>query len=268
LKLGDFAITEAGFGADLGAEKFFDIKCRLADLKPDAVVIVATIRSLKYNGGVEKENLTAENIDALVKGIANLEKHLENLKKFGVPAVVAINIFPTDTEEEIKLVEEKTRSLGARFACSYVWERGGEGGMDLAKTVLDVIENEKSEFKTLYDEKKSIMEKIETIAKVIYGAGSVSFSEQAKKQISMLENEKLDKVPICVAKTQYSLSDDPMLLGRPENFTFNIRELRLSNGAGFIVAIAGDIMTMPGLPKVPAAENIDVDDEGVIKGLF
>jgi formate--tetrahydrofolate ligase len=268
LKLGEYAITEAGFGADLGAEKFFDIKCRLANLKPDAVVIVATIRSLKYNGGVEKENLIEENIDALSKGTVNLEKHLENLKKFSVPAVVAINIFPTDTEEEIKLVEEKTRSLGARFARLYVWERGGEGGLELAKTVLDVIENEKSDFAPLYDEKKSITEKIETIAKVIYGAGEISYSEEAMKQISMLEAEKLEKVPICIAKTQYSLSDDPKVLGRPENFVFKIRELRLSNGAGFIVAIAGDMMTMPGLPKVPAAENIDVDDEGVIKGLF
>jgi formate--tetrahydrofolate ligase len=268
LKLGDLAITEAGFGADLGAEKFFDIKCRLADLKPDAVVIVATIRSLKYNGGVEKENLTEENLDALAKGAVNLEKHLENLKKFGVPAVVAINIFPTDTEEEIKLVEEKIRSLGARFARSYVWERGGEGGIELANVVLETIENEKSEFAPLYDEKKSIIEKIEIIAKEIYGAGSIVFSEKAKKQIEMLEAENLDKVPICIAKTQYSLSDDPKFLGRPKNFIFNIRELRLSNGAGFIVAIAGDMMTMPGLPKVPAAEKIDVDKKGKIKGLF
>ncbi len=268
LKLGDFAITEAGFGADLGAEKFFDIKCRLAGFKPDAVVIVATIRSLKYNGGVEKENLTAENIDALVKGIANLEKHLENLKKFGVPAVVAINIFPTDTEKEIVLVEEKARELGARAVRSDVWAKGGEGGIEMAKAVFETIEKGKSDFAPLYDEKRSIVEKIEIIAKEIYGAEAVSFSEQARKQISMLENEKLDKVPICVAKTQYSLSDDPRLLGRPENFTFNIRELRLSNGAGFIVAIAGDIMTMPGLPKVPAAEKIDVDEQGRISGLF
>lgn len=268
LKLGDFAITEAGFGADLGAEKFFDIKCRLAGLKPDAVVIVATIRSLKYNGGVEKENLTEENIDVLSKGTVNLEKHLENLKKFGVPAVVAINIFPTDTEKEIALVEEKALELGARAVRSEVWAKGGEGGIEMAKAVIEAIENEKSEFKLLYDEKKSITEKIETIAKEIYGAREVSFSELAKKQVAMLETENLDKVPICIAKTQYSLSDDPKILGRPENFTFNIRELRLSNGAGFIVAIAGDMMTMPGLPKVPAAENIDVDDEGKISGLF
>lgn len=268
LKLGDFAITEAGFGADLGAEKFFDIKCRLAGLKPDAVVIVATIRSLKYNGGVEKENLTEENTDALLKGAANLEKHLENLKKFSVPAAVAINIFPTDTEKEISLVEEKVRELGTRAVRSEVWAKGGEGGIEMAKAVLETIEKEKSEFVPLYDEKKSITEKIETIAKEIYGAGSVSYSGSAKKQIAMLEAENLDKVPICIAKTQYSLSEDPKVLGRPENFVFNIRELRLSNGAGFIVAIAGDMMTMPGLPKVPAAEKIDVDEKGVISGLF
>lgn len=268
LKLGDFAITEAGFGADLGAEKFFDIKCRLAGLKPDAVVIVATIRSLKYNGGVEKENLTAENIDALSKGTVNLEKHLENLKKFGVPVVVAINIFPTDTEKEIMLVEEKARELGAKAVRSEVWAKGGEGGIEMAKVVLETIEKEKSEFSPLYYEKKSIAEKIEIIAKEIYGAGEISYSDPAKRQIAMLEAENLDKVPICIAKTQYSLSDDPKLLGRPEGFEFNIRELRLSNGAGFIVAIAGDMMTMPGLPKVPAAENIDVDEKGVIKGLF
>jgi len=268
LKLGDFAITEAGFGADLGAEKFFDIKCRLASLKPDAAVIVATIRSLKYNGGVEKENLTQENLDALSKGAVNLEKHLENLKKFGVPSVVAINIFPTDTEKEIAFVEEKARELGARVVRSEIWAKGGEGGIDMAKAVIDAAENEKSDFSPLYDVDRSITEKIETIAKEIYGAGVILFSELAKKQVAMLEAENLDKVPICIAKTQYSLSDDPKVLGRPENFTFNIRELRLSNGAGFIVAIAGDMMTMPGLPKVPAAENIDVDEKGFISGLF
>ena len=268
LKLGDFAITEAGFGADLGAEKFFDIKCRLASLKPDAAVIVATIRSLKYNGGVEKENLTQENLDALSKGAVNLEKHLENLKKFGVPSVVAINIFPTDTEKEIAFVEEKARELGARVVRSEIWAKGGEGGIDMAKAVIDAAENEKSDFSPLYDVDRSITEKIETIAKEIYGAGVILFSELAKKQVAMLEAENLDKVPICIAKTQYSLSDDPKVLGRPENFTFNIRELRLSNGAGFIVAIAGDMMTMPGLPKVPAAENIDVDEKGKISGLF
>ncbi len=268
LKLGDYTITEAGFGADLGAEKFFDIKCRMAGLKPDAVVIVATIRSLKYNGEAPKENLTEENIDALSKGIVNLEKHLENLKKFGVPAVVALNIFPTDTKKEVELVERRTKELGAKFARSEVWAKGGEGGKGLAKAVLEIVEKEKSSFAPLYDEKKSIEEKIETIAKEIYGAGAVEFSLVAKKQIAMLEKEKLDKVPICIAKTQYSLSDDPKKLGRPENFTLNVKELRISNGAGFIVAIAGDIMTMPGLPKSPAAERIDVDGEGKIKGLF
>jgi formate--tetrahydrofolate ligase len=268
LKLGDFAITEAGFGADLGAEKFFDIKCRLAGFKPDAVVIVATIRSLKYNGGVEKENLTDQNLEALAKGAVNLEKHLENLKKFGVPSVVAINIFPTDTEREIALVEEKAKELGAKAVRSEIWAKGGEGGIKMAEAVLETIEKEKSNFAPIYDEKKDITEKIETIAKEIYGAGSVSYSDQAKKQMALLESENLDKIPICIAKTQYSLSDDPKLLGRPEGFVFNIRELRLSNGAGFIVAIAGDIMTMPGLPKVPAAEKIDVDDEGKISGLF
>ncbi len=268
LKLGDFIITEAGFGADLGAEKFFDIKCRMAGLKPDAVVLVATIRSLKYNGGVPKETLTEENLDALSKGIVNLEKHLENLKKFGVPAIVAVNIFPTDTEKEIDLVVERAGKLGARVVRSEIWEKGGEGGMEMAKAVLEVLEKERSSFASIYDEKKSIEEKIETIAKEIYGAGAVEFSEKAKEQIAMLEKEKLDKVPICIAKTQYSLSDDPKKLGRPENFTLNVKELRLSNGAGFIVAIAGDIMTMPGLPKSPAAERIDVDEEGKISGLF
>ncbi|TSA46002.1 formate--tetrahydrofolate ligase [bacterium] len=268
LKLGDYAITEAGFGADLGAEKFFDIKCRMAGLKPDAVVLVATIRSLKYNGGAPKENLTEENLGALSEGIVNLEKHLENLKKFEVPSIVAVNIFSTDTEKEIDLVIKRAAKLGARVVRSEVWEKGGEGGMEMAKAVLEVVEKEKSSFAPLYDEKKSIEEKIEIIAKGIYGAGAIEFSEKAKKQIAMLEKEKLDKVPICIAKTQYSLSDDPKKLGRPENFTLNVKELRVSNGAGFIVAIAGDIMTMPGLPKSPAAERIDVDGEGKISGLF
>lgn len=268
LKLGDYAITEAGFGADLGAEKFFDIKCRLAKLKPDAVVLVATIRSLKYNGGVAKEILTEENLDALSKGIVNLEKHLENLKKFGVPVIVAVNIFPTDTQKEVDLVVERAGKLGARVVRSEVWEKGGEGGKEMAEAVLEIVEKEKSSFAPLYDEKKSIEEKIETIAKVIYGAGAVEFSSVAKSQMATFEKEKLDQVPICIAKTQYSLSDDPKKLGRPENFTLNVRELRISNGAGFIVAIAGDIMTMPGLPRIPAAEKIDVDDEGKISGLF
>lgn len=268
LKLGDYAITEAGFGADLGAEKFFDIKCRLARLKPDAVVIVATVRSLKFNGGVPKENLKKENLKALSHGIVNLEKHLENLKKFGVPAVVALNVFPTDTEREIKLVEKRAQELGAKFSCSQVWARGGQGGKELAKAVLETLKKEKSAFAPLYSEKKSIQDKINIIAKEIYGASAVKYSPEAKKQIATLEKEKLDKVPVCIAKTQYSLSDDPKKLGRPENFTLNVREIRLSNGAGFIVAIAGDIMTMPGLPKSPAAERIDVDEGGRIRGLF
>lgn len=268
LKLGDYAITEAGFGADLGAEKFFDIKCRMTGLTPDTAVIVATVRSLKYNGGAPAGDLKGENLEALAKGIVNLEKHLENLKKFGVPAVVAINIFPTDTEKEIELLEAKVRELGSRVVRSEVWAKGGEGGMEMAKAVLETVENEKADFAPLYDVEKFIVEKIETIAKEIYGAGEVSFSERARNQISMLEREKLDNLPICIAKTQYSLSDDPKLLGRPENFTLNVRELRIANGAGFIVALAGDIMTMPGLPKSPAAERIDVDDEGRISGLF
>ncbi|MDI6777675.1 MAG: formate--tetrahydrofolate ligase [Patescibacteria group bacterium] len=268
LKLGEFAVTEAGFGADLGAEKFFDIKCRMAGLKPDAAVIVATVRSLKYNGGVPKENLIKENIKALSNGMANLEKHLENLKKFGVPVVVALNIFPTDTEREIQFVENIAKNLGARIARSEVWKKGGRGGIELAKTVISVAGKEKLKFAPIYNVKKSIPEKIETIAKEIYGAKDVKFSPGAKKQMAMLSRFHLDKVPICIAKTQFSLSDDPKKLGRPKNFTLNVREIRVSNGAGFIVAIAGDIMTMPGLPKTPAAERIDVDDRGRIKGLF
>lgn len=268
LKLGDYAITEAGFGADLGAEKFFDIKCRLANLEPDAAVIVATVRALKYSGGAPKENLAKENTRALANGIANLEKHLENMKKFGVPTVVALNVFPTDTEKEIRFVEDAAEKTGARFARSEVWKRGGRGGIGLAKAVLETIKKEKSRFAPLYDVKKSIKDKINIIAKEIYGACSVEFSRQAQKQIAMLEKFHLDKVPVCVAKTQYSLSDDPKKIGRPKNFTLNVREIRLSNGAGFIVAIAGDIMTMPGLPKKPAAERIDVDGKGRIKGLF
>ncbi len=268
LKLGNYAITEAGFGADLGAEKFFDIKCRMAGLKPDAVVIVATIRSLKYNGGMSKENLTKENLKALARGVANLEKHLENLKKFGVPAVVALNVFPSDTEKEIQFVKNIAKKLGARIAHSEVWEKGGKGGIELAKKVLEAMKKEKSKFSPLYSVKKTIPEKIEKIAKEIYGASAVKFSPVAKKQIAMLSRFHLDKVPVCIAKTQYSLSDDPKKFGRPENFTLNIREIRPSNGAGFVVAIAGDMMTMPGLPKVPAAEKINVDDKGKISGLF
>ena len=232
------------------------------------MVVVATVRSLKYNGGIDKNNLTQENIDALSKGIVNLEKHLENLKKFGVPEVVALNIFPSDTEKEIKLIENTVKNMGARIARSEVWGKGGKGGKELAKKVLETIKSEKSKFAPLYSEKKSIDDKINIIAKEIYGANKIVYSQEAKKQIKMIERENLEKIPICIAKTQYSLSDDPKKLGRPENFTLNVREMKISNGAGFIVAIAGDIMTMPGLPKFPAAERIDVDGKGRIKGLF
>lgn len=268
LKLGDYLVTEAGFGADLGAEKFFDIKCRMAKLKPDLVVIVATARSLKYNGGAALEDLKYENLASLEKGIVNLEKHLENLQKFGVPAVVALNVFPTDTRAEIDYVINYVTKLGSTAVESNVWARGGKGGIDLARAVLKTLQNKKAKFKPLYDLKLTIRQKIERIAREIYGARGVKFSAEAQKQIKKIERDMLDKVPVCIAKTQYSLSDDPALLGRPENFELTIREVRLSNGAGFVVALAGDIMTMPGLPKVPAAENIDVDGKGKIKGLF
>ncbi|MDD3487610.1 MAG: formate--tetrahydrofolate ligase [Candidatus Moranbacteria bacterium] len=268
LKLGDYLITEAGFGVDLGAEKFFNIKCRKAKLKPDLAVIVATVRSLKYNGGAELSELKKENLKALTGGMVNLEKHLENLQKFGVPAVVAINVFPTDTKKEINLIKEAVQKMGAVAVESNIWARGGKGGIDLAKTVLKTLQSKKARFKPLYDLKLTIPEKIEHIAREIYGARGVKFSPVAKAQIKKIEREKLDKVPVCIAKTQYSLSDDPTRLGRPENFDITIREVRLSNGAGFVVALAGDIMTMPGLPKIPVAEQIDVDGMGKIKGLF
>jgi len=271
LKLADYLITEAGFGADLGAEKFFDIKCRKANLKPDAVVLVATIRSLKYNGGADLKNVEkveTRHASSLRRGIVNLEKHLENLKKFGVPVIVAINVFPTDTKKEIDFVNLRCKKLGAQVAVSSIWAKGGEGGIDLAKKVLETLEKKKTKFKVLYDEKKNIKEKIEKIAREIYGAREVKFSAKAQKQMEKIETMKLDGVPICIAKTQYSLSDDPKLLGRPKDFTINISELRLSNGAGFIVAIAGEIMTMPGLPKIPASEKINITDEGIINGLF
>lgn len=268
LKLGDYLVTEAGFGADLGAEKFFNIKCRKAGLKPDAVVVVATIRSLKYNGGSDLEKMTEENLVTLKKGIVNLEKHLKNIKKFGVPAVVAVNVFPTDTQKEIDVVIARCKKLGVEVAASRIWEKGSLGGIDLAEKLLETLKKKKSRFKPLYDEKKSIKEKIGKIAREIYGAKNVEFSAKAEKQIEKLELMKLDKVPICIAKTQYSLSDNPALLGAPKNFTLNISELRLSNGAGFIVALSGDIMTMPGLPKIPSAEKIDVTDDGKISGLF
>jgi len=268
LKLGDYVVTEAGFGADLGAEKFFDIKCRYGNLSPDCVVIVATIRALKHHGGAKKEELSIANVEALSKGIVNLEKQIENIKKYGVPVVVAINKFTSDGEEEIKFVENFCNSIGVKVALAEVWEKGGEGGLELATKVLETIEMEKSEFKCLYDVNKSIEEKINIIAKEIYGADGVKFTKGAEKQIDEIIKLGHDKLPICIAKTQYSLSDNPLLLGRPSGFLINIKEVRLSNGAGFIVALAGDVMTMPGLPKVPAAEKMDILEDGTIIGLF
>lgn len=268
MKLSEITITEAGFGADLGAEKFFDIKCRYADLKPDAVVLVATVRALKYNGGVPKNELNAENTEAVKKGFVNLEKHIENLQKFGVPVVVTLNNFVSDTPAEVEYIKERCEKMGADFAVSKVWEKGGDGGLELGQKVLDVLENKKSSFKPLYDTDSSIPEKIGTVCREIYGADGVDFTASAQKQIARLENLGLDKLPVCIAKTQYSLSDDPTLLGRPTGFNVTIKEVRVSAGAGFIVALAGDIMTMPGLPKVPSAEKIDIDDNGNIVGLF
>ncbi|MEG0950434.1 MAG: formate--tetrahydrofolate ligase [Niameybacter sp.] len=268
LKLGDIVVTEAGFGADLGAEKFFDIKCRKADLKPDAVVLVTTIRALKYNGGVAKEDLKEESLEALEKGIVNLEKHIENVYKFGVPVVVTLNQFITDTEAEITYVKAKCESLGCDFAPATVWEHGGNGGVALAEKVLEVLETKPSHFKYLYEEDLSIKEKIRTIATQIYGAKDVVIEANAAKAIARIENLGLSHLPVCMAKNQYSLSDDPKALGRPEGFTTTIREVRISAGAGFIVALTGNVMTMPGLPKKPAAEAIDIDEKGVITGLF
>ena len=268
LKLADYTITEAGFGSDLGAEKFFDIKCRFAGLKPNCVVVVATIRALKYNGGIPKAELCAENVEALKKGIVNLGVHIENMKKFGVPVVVAINHFAADTDAEIAVVREYCESKGVKAAFSDVFLKGGEGALDLAKAVIDTIENEKSDFKPLYDTELSIKEKLNIIAKEIYRADGVVFTAKAEKALKEIESLGLDKVPVCVAKTQYSLSDDPTKLGKPEGFNITVSDVRASSGAGFVVAYTGDIMTMPGLPKVPAANNIDVDDKGVITGLF
>ena len=268
LKLADVVVTEAGFGADLGAEKFFDIKCRMAGLKPDAVVLVATVRALKYNGGVAKTDLGSENLEALKAGIGNLEKHIENLQKYNVPVVVTLNRFVTDTDAELKFVQEFCEARGCEFSLSEVWEKGGEGGIDLANKVLKTLETKPSNFKPLYEDQLSIKEKIETVAKEIYGASSVTYDQAAIKAIEKIEALGFDKLPVCMAKNQYSLSDDPNKLGRPENFNVNIREVYVSAGAGFVVAITGTIMTMPGLPKVPAAERIDVDDNGVITGLF
>ena len=268
LKLADVVITEAGFGADLGAEKFLNIKCRAAGIKPDAVVIVATVRALKYNGGVPKNELSKENLDALKKGIVNLEKHIENVQKFGIPVVVALNRFTSDTEAEIEYVRQFCEERDCEFSLCEVWEKGGEGGIDLAKKLLKTLKGKQSNYKPLYDLNLSIKEKIETIAKEIYGADGVTYDPAADNAIRKLEELGYGNMPVCMAKTQYSLSDDPNKLGRPTGFKINIREVYVSAGAGFVVAITGTIMTMPGLPKVPAAENIDVDKEGRIIGLF
>lgn len=268
LKMADYVITEAGFGADLGAEKFFDIKCRMADLKPDAVVLVATIRALKYNGGIKKEDLSTPNLDALKAGICNLEKHIENLQKYDVPVIVTLNAFITDSEEEISFVRNFCEERNCDFALSEVWEKGGDGGIELAETVLHTLETKESNFKVLYDENLPIKEKIAIIAKEIYGADDVSFVGSTAKQIKQLEELGFGNLPICMAKTQYSLSDDQTLLGRPEHFTLTVRDLYVSAGAGFIVALTGNVMTMPGLPKKPAAYSIDVDESGMITGLF
>nr|WP_283246245.1 formate--tetrahydrofolate ligase [Zhenhengia yiwuensis] len=268
LKLGDVVVTEAGFGADLGAEKFFDIKCRKAGLKPDAVVLVTTIRALKYNGGVAKEDLKEENVEALTKGIANLQKHIENIHKFGVPVIVTLNQFITDTDAEIAYVKESCEALGCDFAPATVWEHGGEGGLQLAEKVMDVLENKTSNFHYLYEDELSIEEKIRTIATEIYGAANIHIEPNAKKAIAKINSLGLSHLPVCMAKNQYSLSDDPKALGRPEGFTTTIREIRISAGAGFIVALTGSVMTMPGLPKKPAAEAIDIDAKGTITGLF
>lgn len=268
LKVADYVVTEAGFGADLGAEKFFDIKCRFAGLKPKAVVIVATARALKLHGGADVKNLSAENLEALDKGFANLERHIESMRKFGVPAVVAINKFPTDTVAELDLIEEHCRKVGVRVALSEVWAKGGEGGIALAEAVLKTIEEEPANFAPLYSVDLPIKEKINIIAREIYGADGVDFTKDADASIRQYNKLGFDKMPICMAKTQYSLSDDPSLLGRPTGFRITVREVRVSAGAGFLVAITGDVMTMPGLPKEPSAEKIDVDETGKISGLF
>ena len=268
LKMADYVITEAGFGADLGAEKFFDIKCRKAGLKPDAVVLVATIRALKYNGGVAKADLNEENLEALKKGIVNLEKHIENLQKYQVPVVVTLNSFITDTKAETDFVEQFCKERGCEFALSEVWEKGGEGGVALAEKVLETLETKESNFKLLYEDSLSLKEKIETVAKEIYGADGVTYTAAAERELKRITDLGMGNLPVCMAKTQYSLSDDATKLGRPSGFTINVREVYVSAGAGFVVAINGSIMTMPGLPKKPAAFNIDVNDDGVITGLF
>ena len=268
LKLADIVVTEAGFGADLGAEKFLDIKCRKAGLKPDAVVLVATVRALKYNGGVPKENLSDENLEALKKGIVNLEKHIENLQKYHVPVVVTLNSFVSDTEAEVAYIENFCKERGCEFALSEVWEKGGEGGIALANKVLETLEKKESHFAPIYEDSLSLEEKIETIAKEIYGADGVTYSPAAKKELKRITDMGMGHFPVCMAKTQYSLTDDQTKLGAPTDFEITVRNLKISAGAGFIVALTGEIMTMPGLPKVPAAERIDVDETGKITGLF
>lgn len=268
LKLADIVVTEAGFGADLGAEKFFDIKCRKAGLKPDCVVLVATVRALKYNGGVPKAELAEENMEALKKGIVNLEKHIENLQKYQVPVVVTLNSFVTDTQAETEYVAEFCKERGCEFALSEVWEKGGEGGIALAEKVLETLEQKESRFQVLYPDEASLKEKIETIAEEIYGAEGVTYSPAAEKELKRITELGMGDFPVCIAKTQYSLSDDPNKLGRPDHFTVNVREVYVSAGAGFVVAILGAIMTMPGLPKIPAANRIDVNENGCITGLF
>lgn len=268
LKLADITITEAGFGADLGAEKFFDIKCRMAGLKPDAAVLVATVRALKYNGGVAKTDLNQENLEALKKGIVNLEKHIENLQKFGVPVVVTLNSFITDTQAEYQLIKDFCQERGCEFALSEVWAKGGEGGVALAEKVLETLEKKESHFAPIYPDEAGLKEKIETVAREIYGADGVNFSPAAERALKKAEEMGFGSFPVCMAKTQYSLSDDPSRLGRPEHFTIQVRDAYVSAGASFVVALTGAIMTMPGLPKKPAAEGIDVDENGVITGLF
>jgi formate--tetrahydrofolate ligase len=268
LKLADIVVTEAGFGADLGAEKFFDIKCRMAGLKPDAVVLVATVRALKYNGGVPKADLAAENLDALAKGICNLEKHIENLQKYGVPIVVTLNSFVTDTPAEYEFIKNFCEERGCEFALSEVWAKGAEGGVALAEKVLQTLEKKPSDFAPLYPDELPLADKIETIAKEIYGAGSVSYAPAAARSLKKLTELGFGNLPVCIAKTQYSLSDDQTKLGRPTGFTINVRDVYVNAGAGFVVAITGAIMTMPGLGKHPAAYDIDVTADGRITGLF
>ena len=268
LKLADIVVTEAGFGADLGAEKFLDIKCRMAGLKPDAIVLVATVRALKYNGGVPKDQLKEENLEALARGIVNLEKHIENMQKYDVPVIVTLNSFITDTEAEYQFVKKFCEDRGCEFALSEVWEKGGEGGIALAEKVLYTLENKESHYKPLYPGEAGLKEKIAAVAKEIYGADGVSYAPAASKALKKIEDMGFGGLPVCMAKTQYSLSDDQTKLGRPSGFEINVRDAYVSAGAGFVVVLTGAIMTMPGLPKVPAANNIDVNNDGVITGLF